>query len=202
MQSDGNSEELNMELSANEQAEIDASTKAATDAAQAAAAAAKAAEGAKAAADAQDPVREALSKTTAALNGVISIKTLIRLRASVSAKSGKMGVRKAQVARMTTMLIVIASCTVIYVIFVGLVNQSVYYPWYLGSTWLVYNMLLNVISLILTISMYQNVTKNMDKKKSSSRTTESGELSKQRSSTLDVTAVTRTSSTTELETPH
>jgi uncharacterized membrane protein len=136
---------------------------------------------------------------TAILNLILSIKTIRRLKNS-KIPSVKMGAKKSQVQRTTTMLIIIAICTLIYVIFVGLVNEAVNYPWFLGSTWIVYNLLLNIISLILTFSMFMSITKNMDKRKTSSKTTDSNQstkMSKRTSSTLDLNAVTQSTESKE-----
>jgi uncharacterized membrane protein len=113
---------------------------------------------------------------TSILNGVLSSKTLIHLR-RMAAAAGRLNERKQQIKRLTTMLAIISASTIVYVVFVGLVNQSVYYPWYLGSTFIVYNMLLNIISFILTISMFNNITKDMDQKRKSHSSSETKQTS-------------------------
>lgn len=123
---------------------------------------------------------------TAVLMSVISIKTIKRIKESLI-QNAKMGIKKLEIQRTSKMLIIMSCCTIIYVVFVGLVNQSVNFPWYLGSTWIVYNQLLNVISLMVTFSMYMNITKNMDKKKTSSKNSDkTTKMTKRTSSVMDL----------------
>lgn len=115
---------------------------------------------------------------TAIIDTILSVQTIIKLN-QLSKATGNMSNRNKRIKNTMIILLSKSSATICYVVIVGITNEAVFYPWFLGSTWLVYNLLLTYIAFIMTFIMNGTISKNI---KSSKKISKSNSNSKENGS--------------------